>query len=57
MYNLDSERARLALEQAQLLVNHLRNDIEPNAAFVRTHALVLLQLVEDVCEDGIFIRR
>jgi hypothetical protein len=40
---INDDRARLALEQALLLVHHLQNDLKPDYRFVRAHALTLLQ--------------
>jgi hypothetical protein len=51
--SLDGERARLALEQARLLVQYLEVDESPDYRFVRTHALTLLQLVDGFDGEGL----
>lgn len=53
--HLNQERARLALEQAQLLVQHLETTASPDMRFVRTHALTLLQLVDGADEPVLTI--
>jgi hypothetical protein len=50
---INDDRARLALEQALLLVHHLQNDEKPDYRFVRAHALTLLQLVDGIDDEGI----
>ena len=42
----DDDRARLALEQALLLVNHLQHDEQPDFGFIRDHAITIVQLVD-----------
>lgn len=48
----DGDRARLALEQARLLVQYLEQEDNHDYAFIRTHAVTLLQLVDGFDEDG-----
>jgi hypothetical protein len=50
---LSDDRARLALEQALLLVDHLERAYEPDFRFVRAHALTLLQLVDGIDDQGL----
>lgn len=49
----ENDRARLALEQARLLVQHLELGEDADYHFVRTHALTLLQLIDGLEAEGL----
>lgn len=51
--SLEGDRARLALEQARLLVQYLEQEDGPDYRFVRTHAMTLLQLIDGFDGEGL----